>query len=272
MCSRKHRNPRVWDARTATEVPALVSTSEVGVAGFGQGGRTIVTANYDGDVVERDLSSGAQLSTHQVGRHTKPDGYFGTFRAAYAISEDGLALLVEWSNAEIGVWDIASQRIISILEPASGLRHPRFSADRQRLVALETSGASVWDTASGRKLATLRQKGSDKSAAFSPDGRTVATTAQGGEVRLWDGDSGRELKVVGTHSGANGAAFSPDGRACATAGWDIRVWPVMLRGQALIELACAQAPWPLSPVQRERVGVTTERCTPEVAAALRKKR
>ena len=263
---------RVWDARAATEVPALTSRRSVRFAAFAAGGRRIVTVNADGVVRERDVSSGAEVSSHRVQEHRKSDGYFGTFRGAFAISADGRRLVVEWSDAIIGIWDLASRRIISVLERAAVYR-ARFSPDGRRLVTTDGSGdgvASVRDTISGYKLPVLRQQRDVRSAAFSPDGRTVVTAADGGEIHLWDADSGRELKVLGVHPDAGAVAFSPDARSVATAANDIRIWSVMPRGQALIAFGCAEVPWPLSAAQRERFGVTTEWCTPQVSAALRR--
>jgi WD40 repeat protein len=262
---------RVWDARAAIEVPALVSTVPVAVAAFGAGGRTMVTVDGDGVVRERDVSSGAEISAHRVQEQRQADGSFGTFRRACAISADGRTLVVEWGNATVGLWGLTSRRIISVLGSPS-VYAARLSPDGQRLVTNDGSSdgvATVWDTASGDKLAVLRQGRGVTAAAFSPDGRTIVTAAQGGEIRLWDADSGRELTVLGVHDSARAVAFSPDGRRVATAGFDIRIWPVALRGRALIGFGCAQVPWPLSAVQRERFGVTGEWCTPEVSDTLR---
>ena len=56
-------------------------------------------------------------------------------------------------------------------------------------------------------------------AAFSPDGRLLATT--GRSVRVWDVDSGKEKAVFREHrTGATGVAFSPDGKLLATGGND----------------------------------------------------
>jgi len=58
-----------------------------------------------------------------------------------------------------------------------------------------------------------------------------------------------------------------------TAGEDhtTRIWPVLPRGQELVDLACARVPWPLAEDDRRRFGITDEWCTPEIAAELRAK-
>jgi len=65
-------------------------------------------------------------------------------------------------------------------------------------------------------------------AAFSPDGRLVATTSSDCTARLWDPATGEHLRALTGHTGVVwGVAFSPDGRLLATAGGDdetARVW------------------------------------------------
>ena len=87
-----------------------------------------------------------------------------------------------------------------------------FSPDGQML-ALGTVGAGVvlWDVAGGKVVRTL--EGGDPiyaSAAFSPDGRTLATGLSG--VTLWDVASGRKLQTLSLQSAdILHIAFSTDG-------------------------------------------------------------
>jgi WD40 repeat protein/serine/threonine protein kinase len=84
-------------------------------------------------------------------------------------------------------------------------------------------------------LRRLRQKGLPPlphasavlCAAFSPDGRRIASSDQGGVVKVWDAWTGKELLSFQAHANhARRVAFSPDGQRLASASWDgtAKVW------------------------------------------------
>jgi WD40 repeat protein len=102
---------------------------------------------------------------------------------------------------------------------------------------------NLWDTATGKKVNTLRghdasvfadssgTRGSVNSVAFSPDGRLLASGGRD-SVILWDTTSGEKMKSLGSNA-VNSVAFSPDGRLLASGGrdsiilWDTATWEKM---------------------------------------------
>ncbi|MFJ5259984.1 caspase family protein [Streptomyces sp. NPDC088387] len=99
-----------------------------------------------------------------------------------------------------------------------------------------TPEVPLWDTATGRRTATLNP-GDDTgvySLAFSPDGKTLAMGCGDNGIRLLDPVTRRVTATLTGHNGETGGggvlavAFSPDGKTLASGGADytVRLWNV----------------------------------------------
>ena len=66
--------------------------------------------------------------------------------------------------------------------------------------------------------------------AYSPDGRTLASTGKDQLVKLWDPVSGQERATLLGHGFAvSSVCFSRDGRLLASSSWDgtVRLWAAL---------------------------------------------
>src|SRR5438876_10799966 len=90
-----------------------------------------------------------------------------------------------------------------------------FDHDEKRMIATSDAQAEVLST-QGASRGTKLKGHSERitSAAFSPNGRLIVTTAAASDdtARTWDARSGRSIAVLRAHGATvNSAAFSPDG-------------------------------------------------------------
>jgi eukaryotic-like serine/threonine-protein kinase len=113
---------------------------------------------------------------------------------------------------------------------AAGLPNGNIAGYPENAQEVTPGKARVWDMTTGQCLATLTgHQASIQSAAFSPDGRWLATGGADGSVRLWDGMTfASRLNLPPQGGSVSSVVFAPDSRSLAIgAARSVVVWDVL---------------------------------------------
>jgi len=104
--------------------------------------------------------------------------------------------------------------------------HPRgmqvlsFHPDGKRIAAGAGGTARIWDIESGQQLTAVTFEGDLVDIAFSPDGRSLGTSATNGIATLWDTQSGLAVAHMVHQGGAARMVFNVNGSRIATTAQD----------------------------------------------------
>ena len=188
------------------------------------GGLGALAMSYRAVVAEREASRNSQRETAEYAEHLRTRVYAGDIRLAHALWQRGetaacRATLDRYRPQE-GEIDLRGWEwhYINSLVRSSPLEAARFPS---------TTGKS--DPADRRV-----PRGIAYHAAFSPDGRLVASAWMGGWIHLWEPWTGVVHEPIPAHLlDANWVAFIGDGTQLASASEDgtIKVWDVRTRKQ-----------------------------------------
>jgi WD40 repeat protein len=143
----------------------------------------------------------------------------------------------------IQLWDAKTLKI-SAQYNTNRVRYLAFSPDGKILASVEykvsnakndaieksrANKASVrlWDVTQGKEIAVLQFPKEVRSVAFSPDGKTLASSGSEEEISLWDVDTHTKRNALKTHSSpVYSVAFSPNGKLLASScdNGTIEIW------------------------------------------------
>jgi WD40 repeat protein len=205
---------KVWDAQTGQEIFTLKGhTRRAFSAAYSPDGQHLASGAEDKTVKIWNAQTGQEALTLQDRQPL----------VAAAFSPDGKRLAT--ASGTVRVWDAQTgQEILKL----NGGQCVVFSPDGKRLVNASFQTVKVWDAHTGQEVLVLRGHGSSvHSAAFSPDGKHLATGSGDKTVKIWDVQTGREVLALKGHDGlVRGVAYSPDGQRLASAsqGKIVKVW------------------------------------------------
>src|SRR5262245_9836363 len=247
------KNIRLFDPVAGRNLAMIIGRNDGAAVSFSSDGKLLATTGFDSAIKIWDVSAArtARVVTQErtLGRTALPV-------ESAAFSGDGRALAVGGANSG-GVWDLiagvalpttaiptvtrgvdnpsaialnndGSQIATAAGGHTSDIRATAFSPDSRLLASVDDDDAvRLWDTATGRELATLKgHSQSVKAVAFSPDGKFLVSGSDDGSARLWDVNSGETLAtLVTTGGGADWLVVTPDGLFDGTpAAWSQILW------------------------------------------------
>ncbi|MBS1792652.1 MAG: serine/threonine protein kinase [Acidobacteria bacterium] len=144
-------------------------------------------------------------------------------------SPDGRLIATACNDNRARVWDVADGRMIETAEQ-KGAWKVSFFPDGQKFAVASSSNSTplvkIYETATARELLTFRGHTKRVRAVdVAPDGKTVATGSQDGQLIVWDAATGAELKRFSFATAQKGVEiydveFSKNGDRLAVLGYD----------------------------------------------------
>ncbi|WP_121432521.1 WD40 repeat domain-containing protein [Actinomadura pelletieri] len=222
---------RLLDPATHRQVGAAIpALSDVR---FSPDGRTLA-ASGRGTVRLWDVAA-----SRREGRPLRPDGAApGRVPAVYAVrfSPDGGTVATASLGGTVRLWSTATGRPTGPPVYSGGERWQVELAPNARLLAvLHGRSVGFWDVAArreaGPRISLPGRTDRVSTAAFSPDGKTLATAGGDRSVRLFDVGArrqiGRPLSAAVDGGFLDDVEFSPDGKTLATtSGMTVLLWDV----------------------------------------------
>jgi len=223
----------VWDTSTWREASTIQNTN-LNPSGFTGGGGG-VALNADGSQLARvdndqikfiEVASGKELKSVSL-----PDSRMQDVELSF--TADGRLVAAGVHDKKLKVWDVGSKSERVQTPTQKDFTLIKFSSDGRLVAVADNYLVRVWEVDSGKQLASITvpntgiyQEYGGVFAAFSPDGKRLATSGFGTQTFVWEVDSGQQVqKMTGRTNMAYAVAFSEDGTQLTSGGrtrWDLR--------------------------------------------------
>ncbi len=211
---------RVWTTSTGNLVETLNQPTDVNSVNFNPAtGKLAVVC--DNDLREWDVPS--QTLVRSLTRA-------GNQISGTAFTPDSTKMVSCSYDGKVSVHDVASGALLRQMVPGGNAFTVATSADTVAVGINVPNVVNLYRLGDGAFLRTITPTGSmpySYSAAFSPDGATLATGHFNNTVQLWNVADGSSIRVLNGVSGAiNSVAYTPNGAfiVAASAGGHVHIW------------------------------------------------
>lgn len=197
---------------TDDDKPFLSSGSNpVCSASFSPDGKRIVSASQK-TVSIWDAETGEEL--------VRLEGHASLINTA-SFSPDGKSIVSASNDKTVRIWNFETCTEVKITK-GHHVVSP-ISPDGRSVVL---ASGSIWDAFTGREVITLKGCSNLVSAAFSLDGKRIASISEDNSVHVWDVESGRELKSLEERvPDFSSITFSPNGKNIVSTSVQMtRIW------------------------------------------------
>jgi WD40 repeat protein len=214
---------RLWNVATAQQLGvSLLHRSDVNTVAFSPDGKALLTGSDDGTARLWGVSRTRPMDTFDHGHPV----------FCLAVHPDGKRLLVGNSEGTVFLWDLTTHQARTVSMPSTPIAVDFRSDGKVFLVGCWDGNVYFRDTETLQSAGhTLAHATPVTTAAFSPDGRLVATGCDRKDpaARIWEYETGRLIHTMTAHGRkVSSVAFSHDGRSLLTGGWDktVLLWDV----------------------------------------------
>jgi WD40 repeat protein len=222
---------KLWDGFTGKLQGNLTGhRGWVRVCRFSPDGNRLVSGSRDRTVKLWDPESGAEVNTLKGHRDEVNRLVFcaGGTRIASGSLDGTVRLWDAETGASLATLDGPLGRVAALGAARSG---SLIAASQEEWVT-NNCRVTIWDSATGTRLATLKPAELVLDLALSPDGELIVTGGRRGALTIWNSRTGLSVANLPGHTGSvAGCDWSADGGRIASASHDhtVRIWDPALQ-------------------------------------------